>query len=118
VAAVRERKAFLAEAVATAEPAEAAPPWLTVRMPEAGGLFVQPLQEHAGLVEEILGRVVGQPVRLRVVSGSPPDAGTGGATAPRRMSEASIRAERLSQLRTKDPALDTAAEALDLEIVE
>jgi hypothetical protein len=34
------------------------------------------------------------------------------------MSEASIRAERLSHLRAKDPALDTAAEALDLEIVE
>ena len=119
VAAVRERKPFLAEAVATAEPAEAAPPWLTVRIPESGGLFVQALQEHAGLVEEIIGRVVGQAVRLRVASGSPPDAGTGGAAAaPRRMSEASIRAERLSHLRAKDPALDTAAEALDLEIVE
>jgi len=118
VAAVRERKSFLAEAVATAEPAEAAPPWLTVRIPESGGLFVQALQEHAGLVEEIIGRVVGQAVRLRVASGSPPDAGTSTAAAPRRMSEASIRAERLSHLRAKDPALDTAAEALDLEIVE
>jgi len=118
VAAVRERKSFLAEAVATAEPAEAAPPWLTVRIPESGGLFVQALQEHAGLVEEIIGRVVGQAVRLRVASGSLPDAGTSTAAAPRRMSEASIRAERLSHLRAKDPALDTAAEALDLEIVE
>ncbi|HEY6948358.1 MAG TPA: hypothetical protein VI297_06035, partial [Gemmatimonadales bacterium] len=118
VAAVRERKPFLAEAVATAEPAEAAPPWLTVRIPESGGLFVQALQEHVGLIEEIIGRVVGQAVRLRVVSGSPPDAGTGAAAAPRRMSDASIRAERLSHLRAKDPALDTAAEALDLEIVE
>lgn len=118
VAAVRERKPFLAEAVATAEPADAAPPWLSVRVPESGGLFVQALQEQAGLVEEIIGRVVGQAVRLRVVSGSPADSGAGAGAPPRRMSEASIRAERLSHLRTKDPALDTAAEALDLEIVE
>jgi hypothetical protein len=34
------------------------------------------------------------------------------------MSEASIRADRLTSLRAKDPTLDTAAEALDLEIVE
>ena len=116
VAAVRERKPFLGEAVATAEPADAEPPWLTVRLPESAGLFVQPLQEQAGLVEEIVGRAVGQPVRLRVVSGSSPDAGT--PAAPRRMSEASIRADRLTNLRAKDPALDTAADALDLEIVE
>lgn len=116
VAAVRERKPFLGEAVAAAEPADAEPPWLIVRLPESAGLFVQPLQEQAGLVEEIVGRAVGQPVRLRVVSGSSADAGT--PAAPRRMSEASIRADRLTNLRAKDPALDTAADALDLEIVE
>jgi DNA polymerase-3 subunit gamma/tau len=116
VAAVRERKPFLGEAVATAEPADVEPPWLTVRLPESAGLFVQPLQEQAGLVEEIMSRAVGQPVRLRVVSGSPAD--TGAPAAPKRMSEASIRADRLTNLRAKDPTLDTAAEALDLEIVE
>ncbi|HEY8106050.1 MAG TPA: DNA polymerase III subunit gamma/tau [Gemmatimonadales bacterium] len=116
VAAVRERRPFLGEAVGTAEPAEVEAPWLTLRLPESAGLFVQPLQEHAALVEEIVGRAVGQPVRLRIASGPLVDAGT--PVAPRRMSEASIRADRLTHLRAKDPALDTAAEALDLEIVE
>ena len=118
VAAVRDRKPFLGEAVATAEPADAAPPWLTLRIPESGGLFVQPLQEQAALVEEVIARLVGQPVRLRVVSGPAHDVEAPPPPPSRRMSEASIRADRLSSLRAKDPALDTAAEALDLEIVE
>jgi hypothetical protein len=37
---------------------------------------------------------------------------------PRRMSDAGARAERLKTLRKKDPALDTAADELDLEIVD
>ena len=116
VSAVRERKPFLGEAVANAEPAAADPPWLTLRMAESASIFGQALEEHAVLLEEIVGRVLGQPVRLRVASGSTPDAGP--PAASRRMSEASIRADRLTTLRAKDPALDTAAEALDLEIVE
>ena len=116
VAAVRERRPFLGEAIATAEPAEAAPPWLTVRIAQSGGLFVQPLQEQAAVVEEVLSRVVGQPLRLRVTSGPPAEAGA--PPPPRRMSDASIRADRLSLIRAKDPTLDTAADALDLEIVE
>jgi hypothetical protein len=34
------------------------------------------------------------------------------------MSESKLRAERLEAGRKKDPALDTAADALDLEVVE
>jgi hypothetical protein len=34
------------------------------------------------------------------------------------MSESGIRAERLKGLRARDPALDVAADELDLEIVE
>ena len=37
---------------------------------------------------------------------------------PRRISESSLKAERLREFRAKDPALDTAADALDLEIVD
>jgi hypothetical protein len=34
------------------------------------------------------------------------------------MSESSVKAERLKEFRSRDPALDTAADALDLEIVD
>jgi hypothetical protein len=34
------------------------------------------------------------------------------------MSDSSIKADRLREFRSKDPALDRAADALDLEIVD
>ena len=42
------------------------------------------------------------------------------AEAPRQraITESSLRADRLRSFRAKDPALDTAADALDLEIVD
>jgi hypothetical protein len=39
-------------------------------------------------------------------------------TPPKRMTDASLRGERLERLRRLDPALDTAANELDLEIVD
>jgi hypothetical protein len=46
--------------------------------------------------------------------------GAGGAEAPRprRLTEESLKADRLKAFRSKDAALDTAADALDLEIVD
>jgi hypothetical protein len=98
-----------------ATPVEANPPALTVQLPEAHSFFLQPLQEQAAPVEEVLVRVLGQPVRLKVTLAV---GETEGEARPQRMSEATIRAERLKGLRGKDPALDTAVDALDLEIVE
>jgi DNA polymerase-3 subunit gamma/tau len=116
VAAVRERRAFLSEAVATAAPVEVAPPWLTIQLPESAAIFVEPLQEQASFVEGIVGQFVGEAVRLRVVAG--PGSESAPPNPPKRMSDASIRADRLKSLRARDPALDLAADALDLEIVE
>jgi len=116
VTAVRERRSFLGEAIATAEPVDVSPPWLTIQVPESSAIFVQPLQEHSAQLEQILGQAVGGAVKLRVVAGG--GGGPAGSEGPKRMSEASVRADRLKRLRAKDPALDTAADALDLEIVE
>ena len=69
------------------------------------------------MVESLLGASVGQPVRLTIRLAeerrSHPGPGKG-----RRLSEATLRAERLEAGRKKDPALDTASQALDLEVVE
>jgi hypothetical protein len=59
---------------------------------------------------------LGQQIRLRVTTAEVA-AATAGVKA-RRMSESSLKAERLREFRSKDPALDTAADALDLEIVD
>jgi DNA polymerase-3 subunit gamma/tau len=116
VAEVRAGSRFLGEALAATTPAGLDLPWLTVELAEANPLFAERLQAQARAVEEVLERALGQPTRLRVVeaaSGEP-----GSAPVPRKLSEASLKADRLRAFRTKDPSLDTAADALDLEIVD
>jgi hypothetical protein len=116
VAAVRVQSRFLGEALAATQPVSLEPPWLTVVMGEPNPLFADSLQEQAGKVEEVLSRSLGQQVRLRVTTAEVAPAAAG--VKPRRMSESSLKAERLREFRSKDPALDTAADALDLEIVD
>jgi hypothetical protein len=116
VAAVRLHSRFLGEALAATEPLAIDSPWLTVRMVEPNQLLAERLQEEAAKIEEVLSLSLGQPTRLRV--SAEPAAGDAPAAKPRRMSESSLKAERLREFRAKDPALDTAADALDLEIVD
>ena len=116
IAAVRVQSRFLGEAMAATQPVSLDAPWLSVLMAEPNPLFSDSLQEQAGKVEEVLSRSLGQQVRLRVTA--PDAAAPTPAVRPRRMSESSLKAERLREFRSKDPALDTAADALDLEIVD
>jgi DNA polymerase-3 subunit gamma/tau len=116
VAAMRAHSRFLGEALAAGEPTAFDLPWLTVALGDPNPLFADRLQEEAAKVEEVLSRSLGQPVRLRVTSAVPGE--TAPATKTRRISESSLKAERLREFRAKDPALDTAADALDLEIVD
>ena len=84
-------------------------------MRESNQLFAERLMQEAEKVEEVLSRTLDQPVRLRVVSA----AGQGTSPSqPRRMSESSLKAERLREFRARDAALDVAADTLDLEIVD
>ena len=115
VAEVRVRSRFLGEALAHTMPLALDPTWLTVSLAQPNQLFTERLQAQAGMVEDVLQRVTGQSLRLRVTAASPDEAP---APAPGTLSEASIKADRLRGIRAKDPALDTAADALDLEIVD
>jgi hypothetical protein len=115
VALVRGESRFLAEALAGTEVASVAPPLVTVALSEPNPLFLERLERQADTIEAAFSRAVGAPVRLRM--------GAGPAAAPsdprtRRISDASIRADRLKGFRAKDPTLDAAADELDLEIVE
>jgi DNA polymerase-3 subunit gamma/tau len=116
VMAVKAHNRFLGEAFAATEPVELDLPLLTVVMREPNPLFAERLLQEAGKVEEVLTRSLGQPVRLRVTVA--PAIQEASPSKPRRMSESSLNAERLREFRSKDPALDTAADALDLEIVD
>jgi DNA polymerase-3 subunit gamma/tau len=116
VTAVRDRSRFLGEAAAAVRPVSFDPPWLTVELKDPGGLFARPLSEQASVIEEVASGLVGSLVSLRVTT--PAQAGPPAGPAPRRMTDESIRADRLKGLRARDPALDRAADELDLEIVE
>jgi DNA polymerase III subunit gamma/tau len=115
IVAARVQSRFLGELLAAVEPAELVLPWLNVTLREPNQLFAERLEQEARTVEEILTRSLGQPVRLRVTG---PSSGEAQPGRPRRLSDSSIKAERLREFRAKDPALDTAADALDLEIVD
>jgi DNA polymerase-3 subunit gamma/tau len=115
VVAARVQSRFLGELLSSVEPAELVLPWLNVTLREPNPLFAERLEQEAPKVEDILSRSLGQPVRLRVL---PPTGEAGAPPRPRRLSDASIKADRLREFRAKDPALDTAADALDLEIVD
>jgi hypothetical protein len=116
VAEVRERSRFLGEALSHTAPGALELPWVTVALAEPNPLFAERLQAQARLVEEVLGRAIGQPARLRVTEAGPPDGAP--PPKPRKLTDASLKADRLRAFRTKDPTLDTAADALDLEIVD
>ena len=116
IVAARVQSRFLGELLAAVEPAELTLPWLSVALREPNQLFAERLDQEAAKVEAILTRSLGQPIRIRITSGQAPEGGT--PPKPRRMSESTLKADRLREFRSKDPALDTAADALDLEIVD
>ena len=116
VSALRERSRFLGEALAMTRPAAVEPPLVRVVLGEANPLLHERLEQQARTVEETLERLVGAPVRLRVEA--PADAVSDAAEPARRLSESGMRSARLKGLRGRDPALDAAADELDLEIVE
>jgi DNA polymerase-3 subunit gamma/tau len=115
VADVRGRSRFLGEALSGATPGSLEGATLPVVLAESNPLFAERIQTEARVVEEAVQRHTGQAVRIRVTVARG-DEST--APRPRAMTESSLRADRLSSFRAKDPALDTAADALDLEIVD
>ena len=95
----------------------------------AGGVVTLTLSDahHAEGVDrkrdalaQVIGRHVTEPLRVRVVTGGAPGAGTTEAPPVRgpRLTAESANAERLKVLRQKDPTLNAAADALDLELLE
>jgi DNA polymerase-3 subunit gamma/tau len=117
VAEVRAGSRLLGEALAATAPSAVDTQWLTVTLAEPNSLFAENLQAQARTVEEVLRRATGQALRLRVTEASAGD-GEPVAPRPRRLTDESLKADRLRIFRAKDATLDTAADALDLEIVD
>jgi hypothetical protein len=115
VAAAREQSRFLGEALSAAQPKAVEPPSLTVSVADANPMHLEALDRQRDAVERLISQAVGAPVTLTVA-----DARAGGAppVRTRRLTEAESRAERLKVLKSRDPALEAAAETLDLEVLE
>ncbi len=108
---------FLGEALAQATPVQVRPPEVLVELRDDNHALQAQLERHRAVVEALLAGWTGQPVRLAIRVAEAPSP----AAAPpkaRRISESRLRAERLEAGRRKDPALDTAADALDLEVLD
>ena len=113
---LRTRSRFLGEAVAHTTPGPIEGSVLPLVLGESNPLFAERIQAQATAVEEIVRRHTGRALRIRVQVA---EEGQGGeAPRPKQPTESSLRADRLRSFRAQDPALDTAADALDLEIVD
>ena len=116
VEAVKAEKRLVGTALADTQLVEVSPPLVAIALKEHNPMHAESLERSRELVERQLSARVGAIVRLEV---RPPEtAGGAEAPRPRRRTDASDRAERLQQLRTRDPALDAVAEALDLEMTD
>ena len=114
VLVARAQGRFLGEALAAARPVSADPPLVGLSVAEGNPMHLEALERQRDAVQALLGRVLGAPVRLGI-------SGTGSTPATpraRRLSEAESRAERLKVLKGRDPALEAAADSLDLEVLD
>ncbi|MDX2193912.1 MAG: hypothetical protein NW201_11195, partial [Gemmatimonadales bacterium] len=108
--ALKRESFFLGTALAGCRVVSVAPP--VVRVLPADAAARLPLEQQHEKVEALLREAVGAPVTLDLAREG------GEAPVPKRLTGESLKAERLKGLREKDPALDAAAQELDLEIVE
>ena len=112
VAAARAESPLLGTALAATEPADVVPPRVTLRLTDRDAGLALTLERQRHRLAALLVRIVGAPVELVVAEADAAE------QPPKRLSAEGLRADRLKGLRVRDPALDVAAEALDLEIVE
>jgi DNA polymerase-3 subunit gamma/tau len=93
---------------------------VTLRPANAG--HTEGLERQRDLLGQVVGRYVTEAVRVKLTgagSGALKDAGRGAAgERPVRLTEERANAERLKGLRAKDPTLNAAVDALDLELLE
>jgi DNA polymerase-3 subunit gamma/tau len=111
---VRAQSRFLGEALAGTRIVEVEVPLVRIELPEANSMNHENIERQARVVETVLAAALGAPVRLKVQG----PRSEGDAPRPRPITEATARADRLSGLRRRDPALDVAATELDLEILD
>jgi len=86
----------------------------TVSIRPGHAVHAEGLERQRETIGQTLGRFVSEAPRVKIVAGGP-----GSPTPPpERLTEQGATAERLKSLRSKDPTLSAAVDALDLELLE
>jgi DNA polymerase-3 subunit gamma/tau len=115
VATAGRQSSLLAQALSQATPSLGDDGVLSLVFGPDSALFQDGLARQIGTVETIVAATFGRALPLRITTAATPE--TPG-TRPRRLTSEQARGERLAQLRGRDPALDAAANALDLELLD
>jgi DNA polymerase-3 subunit gamma/tau len=117
IAAVRgDGRGFLAAALEHALPSAVTGRGdITLELDAAGSIYQQPIADSASDVLSAIGTIFTGASRLRTIA---PEQPAESDALPRRLTEEGVRAERLAMLRKRDPVLDLAVDALDLELLD
>jgi DNA polymerase-3 subunit gamma/tau len=119
VSEVGRRRRMVRESLAQARPVAVEGDRVTLHVTK-GEAHLEGLERNRRAVQEAIQTVTGH--RVALVFGSAGDAAGPAANAtdiePKRLHEDTDRAERLRMYRSKDPTLDAAVDALDLELLE
>ncbi|PYP14887.1 MAG: DNA polymerase III subunit gamma/tau [Gemmatimonadetes bacterium] len=88
---------------------------LAIRLLDTNPVHVEGIERQRDALALLVGRYAADPVRIKLEGAA---RGDRPAPRPSRMTEEGVRADRLTALRAKDPSLNTAIDALDLELLE
>ena len=88
---------------------------VTIRLLDTNPVHAEGIERQREAVAHLLGPYVLEPVRVKLEGAGNRERG---AERPARLTEDAARAERLKTLRAKDPGLNAAVDALDLELLE
>ena len=114
VADARAKAPMLGSLLADATPTAVDGAVVTLRPASVG--HAEGLERQRDLLSQVIARYVTDPVRVKL---APAGGGQGTpADRPVRLTEEGANAERLKALRGKDPTLNAAVDALDLELLE
>jgi hypothetical protein len=112
VKAAARHSRFLAQSLDSGQPTLGAHGEVIISFGPQQAMAREGVERQSQVVETIVSARMGTNVKVSV-SGA-----TEVVSRPGRLTVEDIRRERLSELRRRDPALDAAAEALDLELVD
>src|SRR2546426_2343136 len=88
---------------------------LAIRLLDTNPVHVEGIERQRDAVALLVGRYTTDAIRIKLEAEA---RGERAAVRPARMTEQGVRADRLTALRARDPSLNTAIEALDLELLE